>query len=123
MKSKEVKWGNDGKLCLVRQRSKVLKDYVEIMMNEERVWDDNVVEKAQLTVQEVVWALNGVSGTSSALSPILSLDCCWQEVISTDDYVRVLGGLGMPADWPLNIVVPFFKGKGDISNLSCYKAC
>ena len=27
---------------------------------------------------------------------------------------KVLDGFGMPAEWALSIVVPFFKGKGDI---------
>ena len=37
-------------------------------------------------------------------------------------YVRVQDGLGMPVEWALRIVVPIFKGKGDIRNCSCYKA-
>ena len=28
----------------------------------------------------------------------------------------------MPPEWALSIVVPIFKGKGDISNCSCYRA-
>ena len=28
----------------------------------------------------------------------------------------------MPAEWALSIVVPIFKGKGDIMNCSCYGA-
>ena len=28
----------------------------------------------------------------------------------------------MPAEWALSIVVPIFKGKGDISNCSFYRA-
>ena len=35
---------------------------------------------------------------------------------------NVLDGFGMPAEWALSIVVPFFKGKGDIQNSSCYGA-
>ena len=26
----------------------------------------------------------------------------------------------MPAEWALSIIVPIFKGKGDIGNYSCY---
>ena len=33
---------------------------------------------------------------------------------------KVLDGFGMPAEWALSIVVPIFKGKGDIRNCSCY---
>ena len=33
---------------------------------------------------------------------------------------RVLDVFGMPVQWALGIVVPIFKGKGDIRNCSCY---
>ena len=35
--------------------------------------------------------------------------------------VRVLDGLEMPVEWALSIMVPIFKGKGDITNCSCYR--
>ena len=35
---------------------------------------------------------------------------------------KVLDGFGMPAEWALSIVVPIFKGKGDIRNCRCYRA-
>ena len=28
----------------------------------------------------------------------------------------------MPVEWALSIVVPIFKGRGDIRNCSCYRA-
>ena len=34
----------------------------------------------------------------------------------------MLDGFGMPVEWALSIVVPIFKGKGDIRNCSCYRA-
>ena len=37
-------------------------------------------------------------------------------------YQKVLDGFGMPAKWALSIVVPIFKGNGDIRNCSCYGA-
>ena len=33
---------------------------------------------------------------------------------------RILDGFGMPVEWALSIVVPIFKGKGDIRNCNCY---
>ena len=36
--------------------------------------------------------------------------------------LRVLDGFAMPVEWALCIVVPIFKGKGDIRNCSCYEA-
>ena len=35
---------------------------------------------------------------------------------------KVLDGFGIPAEWAPCIVVPIFKGKGDIRNCSCYRA-
>ena len=35
---------------------------------------------------------------------------------------KVLDGFGVPDEWALSIVVPIFKGKGDIRNCSCYRA-
>ena len=35
---------------------------------------------------------------------------------------KVIDGIGMPAEWALGIVVPIFKGKGDIRNCSFYRA-
>ena len=34
---------------------------------------------------------------------------------------KVLNGFGMPVEWTLSMVVPIFKGKGDIRNCSCYR--
>ena len=35
---------------------------------------------------------------------------------------KVLDGFGMPAEWAISIVVPIFKGKGDIQDCGCYRA-
>ena len=35
---------------------------------------------------------------------------------------RVLSGFGMPVELALSIVVPIFKGKGDIRKCSCFRA-
>ena len=35
---------------------------------------------------------------------------------------KILDGFGMQAEWALSIVVPIFKGKGNIRNCSCYCA-
>ena len=36
--------------------------------------------------------------------------------------LRVLDGFGMPVEWALSIVVPIFKGIGDIRSCICYRA-
>ena len=35
---------------------------------------------------------------------------------------RVLDRLGMPAEWALSTLVPFFRRNGEIRNCSCYRA-
>ena len=35
---------------------------------------------------------------------------------------KVLSEFGMPSQWTLSIVVPIFKGNGDIRNCICYGA-
>ena len=40
--------------------------------------------------------------------------------VMAEIYQIVLDGFGMPSEWSLSIVVPIFKGKGDIRNCSCY---
>ena len=35
---------------------------------------------------------------------------------------KLLDGFKMLAEWALSIVVPIFKGNGDIRNCSCYRA-
>ena len=34
---------------------------------------------------------------------------------------KVLDGFRMPVEWVLSVVVPIFKGKGDIRNCSCHR--
>ena len=34
---------------------------------------------------------------------------------------RVLDGRGMPDEWPLSVVVPIFKGKGDVMSCWAYR--
>ena len=34
---------------------------------------------------------------------------------------RVLDGKGMPNKWPASVLVPIFKGKGDVRNCNTYR--
>ena len=42
--------------------------------------------------------------------------------VMADVCQKILDGFGMPAEWALSIMVPIFKGKGDIRNCSSYRA-
>ena len=46
---------------------------------------------------------------------ILILHTCYH-------FIRILNGFTIPVELALSIVVPIFKGKGDIINCSCYGA-
>ena len=42
--------------------------------------------------------------------------------VMAEIYQNIQDRFGMPAEWALSIVVPIFKGKGDIRNCSCHRA-
>ena len=124
--------GSDGKQCFSEnERSKVWKDYMERIMNEEDDWDCNVegdaVEGPVVCVcrGEVLQALNEMKtgrahGHSEvSLELIIASGGIGIHVIA-EVCQKVLNGFGMPPEWVLGIVVPIFKGKGDIRNCSCY---
>ena len=41
-------------------------------------------------------------------------------LVMTEIYQRVQDGFEIPFEWVLSIVVPIFKGEGDIWNCGCY---
>ena len=124
--------GSDGKLCFSeREKGKVWKDYMERIMDEENDWDcsakGDAVEGPVVCVsrQDVLQALNEKKTVRAPGPSEVSL-----ELIATSGGVgiqvkakicqRALEVLGIPVEWALSVVVPIFKGKGDIRNCSCY---
>ena len=102
-------------------------------MDEESDWDQNVevdaVEDPVVCVctEEVLQALNELkTGKSPGPSEVsLGLIAASRGVgiqMMAEICQNVLSGFGMPAEWALSIVVPIFKGKGDIMNCNCYRA-
>ena len=124
--------GSDGKLSFSeKERGNVWKDYMERIMDEENDWDRNVegdvVEGPVVcvSIEEVLQALHEMrTGKAPEPSEIsLELIAASRGVgiqLMAEMCQKVLDGLGMPAEWDLSIVVPIFKGKGDIRNCSCY---
>ena len=114
--SKEVKGGrcirgSDGKLCF--SENDVWKDYIECVVNEKNDWDLNVegnaVEGPVVCVsrEEELQALNEMKAGKAPGHSEVSLEL-----------IAASGGVGIQ----VMIVVPIFKGKGDIRNNSCYRA-
>ena len=102
-------------------------------MNEESDWDQNVevdaVEDPVVCVctEEVPQALIelkiGKSPEPSEVSLGLIAASRGVEIgVMAEICQNVLSGFGMPAEWALSVVVPIFKGKGDIMNCNCYRA-
>ena len=125
--------GSDGKLCFSeKERGKVWKDYMERIMKEEDDWDCNVKGDALegpvicVSREKVLQALNAMKTGKAPESSEVSL-----ELIAASGGVgiqlmaeicqQVFGGFGMPAEWAVSIMVPIFKGKGDIRNCRCYR--
>ena len=113
------------------ERGKVWKDYMEWIMNEENDWDGYVEGDAvEVTVvcvsrEEVFQELNENKKKPWPLEVSLELIAASGGVgvqVMAEICHNVLDGFGMPATWALSVVVPIFKGKGDIRNCNCYRA-
>ena len=86
--SKEVEGGrciklSDGKLCFSEnERGKVLKDYMERIVNEENDWDRNMEGDAVegpadcVSREEVLQALDENMKSSWTIRSITRVDCC-----------------------------------------------
>ena len=108
-------------------------DYIERITSEENDLDHNVKGDAEegpivcVSREEVLQALDEVKTGKAAEPSEVSL-----ELIAASRGVGiqvmaevcriVLYGFGMPIEWALSIVLPIFKGKGEIKNFSCYRA-
>ena len=100
-------------------------------MNEENDWDHNVdgdaVEGPVICVsrEEVLQALNEMKTGKTPGSSEVSLELIAASggvgiQVMAEICQNVLDGFGMPVEWALRIVVPIFKGNGNIRNCSCY---
>ena len=124
--------GSDGKLSFSeKERGKVWMDYMKLIMNEENDWDCNVEGDAVegpvvcMDREEVLQALNEMKTGNAPGPPGVSL-----ELIAANGGIgihvmaeicqTVLDGFRLPAELAMGIVVPIFKGKGDVRNCRCY---
>jgi hypothetical protein len=122
-----------GKLCMgERERAKVWKEHMEKVMNEENEWDGvvdvDVVHGPidRVTMEEVMTAIKamklgkatGVSGV--AVEHIVASGMVGIEVIMKIAN-RVLDGEGIPEDWRQSVLVPLYKGKGDVRDCGAYR--
>ena len=104
---------------------------MERIMNEENAWDHKVdaailppVKKvSQKEMREVIRKMK--QGKAARLSEVAT------EMIASGGRIakevmlqpcqRVLDGKGIPNEWKTSVVVPIFKGKGDVMNCGSYR--
>ena len=125
--------GRDGRLGNIGEdRTKFWKEHMEKTMNEKNERDHMVetdvvegpVEKVALN--EIVKAMQKMkSGTATGPSEVNV------EMIVANGKIgvkvmmklcqRALDGRGMPDEWKTNVIVPIFKGKGDVISCGSYR--
>ena len=123
----------DGRLVVSEKyRGKLLKEHMEKIMNVENEWDQmvevDIVEGpvGGVTDEEVMEAMNKMKLVKAAGSSEVSMDM----IIASGTFgvgvmkklcQRVLDGEGMPEEWKTSVVVPIFKGKGDVMDCGAYR--
>ena len=125
--------GKDGRLLFSeKERGRLWKDHMEEIMNVENIWDQmtevDVVEGPveRVTQDEVVSAIKKMKLGKAAGPSEVSL-----EMITASGTIgievmlkfcqRILDGKGMPEEWKTSVVVPIFKGKGDVMDCGAYR--
>ena len=123
----------DGRLVVSKKdRGKLWKEHMEKIMNVESEWDQMVeagmIERPVegVTDEEVIEAMNKMKLGKAAGPSKVNMDT---EIASGKFGVgvikklcqRVFDGKGMPEEWKTSVVVPIFKGKGDVMNCRAYR--
>ena len=101
-------------------------------MNKESEWDcmvetdlvEGPVEK--VACNKIVEAIQGIkSGKATGPSEVSGeMIVASGEIgvkVMMELYQRVLGGSGMPDEWKTSVIVPIFKGKGDVMSCGSYR--
>ena len=123
----------DGRLVVSKKdRGKLWKDHMEKIMNVENEWDQmaeaDMVEGPveEVTYEEVIKAINKMKLGKAAGSSEVNMDM----IMASGKFgvgvlkklcQRVLDGKGMPEEWKTSVVVPIFKGKGDVMDCGAYR--
>ena len=121
--------GGDGRLGFIEEdRAKIWKEHLEKIMNEENEWDRMVetdlvegpVEK--VVGDEIVEAMQSMkSGKATGTSEVsVEMIVASGEIgvkVMMELCQNVLDGRGMPDECKTSVIVPIFKGKGDV--MSC----
>ena len=126
----EGKWikGKDGRIGFSQEdQRKIWKEHMERIMNDENAWDHKVdaamverpVEKAsRKEVREAIRKMKQgkAAGLSEVTTKMIVAGSRIEEEVMLQLCQRVLDGKGIPDEWKTSVVVPIFKGKGDVMN-------
>ena len=123
----------DGRLVVSeKDRGKLWKDHMEKIMNVENEWDQmaeaDMVEGPveEVTYEEVIKAMNKMkwgkaAGPSEVNKDMIMASGKFDVGVLKKLCQRVLDGKGMPEEWKTSVVVPIFKGKGDVMDCGAYR--
>ena len=125
--------GGDRRLGFIEEdRAKIWKEHMKKIMNEENKWDRMVetdliegpVEK--VVHNEIVEAMQSMklgkaTGTSEVSVEIIVASGEIGIKVMMELCQRVLDGRGMPDEWKTSVIVPIFKGKGDVMSCRSYR--
>ena len=115
-----------------KDRGKLWKDHMEKVMDVENEWDQmaeaDMVEGPveEVTYEEVIKAMNKMKLGKAAGPSEVNMDM----IMASGKFgvgvlkklcQRVLDGKGMPEEWKTSVVVPIFKGKGDVMDCGAYR--
>ena len=122
-----------GNLCVdEEERAKVWKDHMEKVMNEENEWDGDIEVDVThgplecVTMEEVEKAIKEMKlGKATGVSEISAEHIKASGVVGvrviTEIANRILNGQGVPDDWTQSVLVPLYKGKGDVRDCGAYR--
>ena len=125
--------GGDGQLGFTEEdRAKIWKEHMEKIMNEENKWDRMVetdvvegpVEKvARNQIVEAIQSmkLGKATGTSEVSVEMIVASGEIGVKVMMELCQHVLDGRGMPDKWKTSVIVPIFKGKGDVMSCGSYR--
>ena len=102
---------------------------MERIINEENEWDRNVkaeLVEGRLSQEEVVKVIREMkAGKAAGLLEVSAEMIAASGEIGIGEMVElcqdVLDGRGMPDECALSVVVPMFKGKGDVMSCGAYR--
>ena len=115
-----------------KDRAKIWKELMEKIMNEENKWDrmvetDLVEEPVEkVACNEIVEAIQSMkSGKTTGPSEVSVEMIVASGKIGVEVMMelcqRVLDDRGMPDEWKTNVIVPIFKGNGDVKSCGSYR--